>query len=158
MSAGLGALGDDPVRAGALHQPGQRHRSHHRKYLGAGLLPARDEACRIPRAGGDHRHPLLRCDIRHLLRLWVHQHDIHAKGTVRQGPAPAYALPKARCIHAASADESQGAGVGDGGGKFGGGNIGHTALNNGEFRTQQLIESRHRLFSLLTIPAARRPR
>ena len=43
-----------------------------------------------------------------------------------------------RLQHSAGGDDAQCAGIGAGGGKFACGNIRHTALNNGELRSQQL--------------------
>jgi hypothetical protein len=43
-------------------------------------------------------------------------------------------LPQRLSVHAACADKTQRTGVGAGGGKLAGGDVGHSALNDGVFR------------------------
>ena len=100
----------------------------------------------------------------HLGGLGVHEHDVDAEGLVREGAALVDVLPEGPGIHAAAADEAHGPRVGDGRGELAGGDVGHAALDDGEFRAQELIEF-HFFFSSfylyrqrLTTPAGRRPR
>ena len=54
--------------------------------------------------------------------------------------AAADVLPQGiRIPHAARADEAQGPGIGAGGRKLAGGDVGHTALNDGVLRPQNLV-------------------
>ena len=143
VAAALGALGDHRVGAPLGHQLGQGHGGHHGDHLGARLLPGGDEAGGIAGAGGDNGHLLLRGDGGQLLHLGVHEHDVHAEGLIGEGAAAADALLEHLGGHAARADEAQSAGVGHGGGKLGGGDVGHTALDKGELDPQPFVQLLH---------------
>ena len=139
VAAGLGALGNDAVRPGPLHQLGQRHRRHHGEDLGPGLLPQGKVGGWVARPGGDEAYVLLRGDLGHGPGLGVHEHDVHAEGLVGQAAAEADLRPKGVGVHAAPADQAHTAGVGDGGGEGGGGDVGHAALDQGKFRPQKFV-------------------
>ena len=66
-------------------------------------------------------------------------HDIYTEGAVSEGAAFMNVFPKRVNSHAARTDKSQGSGVGDGGGKLAGGNVGHAALYEGALGPQKLV-------------------
>ncbi len=61
----------------------------------------------------------------------MHQHDVDAKGLVREVAAQVDVLPELFGIHAAGRDESQGPRIGDSGRKIAGGDVCHAALDEG---------------------------
>ena len=100
----------------------------------------RDILARIARAGGDHLHALFHHDLGKLVCKGVHQHDVDAEGLVGQLPCSGGCSPAGyRRLHAARADEAQGPRIGAGGRKLAGGDVGHTALNDGVLRPQNLV-------------------
>ena len=149
MAAGLRALGDDGVGAG-VHQPlGEDGGGYHGDHLDARCLPGRDVFAGVAGAGGDHLDAFLKNDLRHLVGTGVHQHQIDAERLVRQALADADLLPEHfRLFHVAGGDDAQGTGIGAGGGEFASGDVGHAALDDGELRSQNLVQLFH-IFSYL---------
>ena len=143
VAAAFGALGDDPVRPGLLHPPGQGGAGHHREDHAARRLPAVHVLGRVARPGGHHRHPLPGGDGGHLPRRRVHQHDVHPKGLAGQRPAEADVLLQPRRVHAAPGDDAQPPGVGDGGGEPPVGDVGHPPLEDRVFDLQPLPDICH---------------
>ena len=140
MAAALGAFGDDGIHAQRLQMLCQHGSSHHGDDLDAGFFPHLDILARVARAGGDHLHALFHHDLCKLICKRVHQHDVDAKGLVGQCLAAADVLPQGiRIPHSARADEAQGPRIGAGGRKLAGGDVGHTALNDGVLRPQNLV-------------------
>ena len=160
MAAGLHALGDDGVGS-LIYQPlGKDGGRHHGQHLDPGLFPRGDVLAGTARPGGHHLNALLNNDLGHFVGAGVHQHQVHAEGLVRQALADADLLAQqVRLQHPAGGDDAQGPHVRAGGGKFACGDVGHAALDNGEFRPQQLVEFFHSvLLNFTPFPAPRRPR
>ena len=133
MSARFGALSDDGIHTQALHALGQSHACHHRHHLDARLLESRNILAGIAGAGGHNRDFLLDDDLHELVHLRMHQHDVDAEGLIGEFPGPVDVLPELIGLHAAGGDESQTARIGDGCRKLTGGDVCHTALNDGVF-------------------------
>lgn len=133
MSARFGALSDDGIHTQALHTLGQSHAWPPRHHLDARLLESRDILAGIAGAGGHNRDFLLDDDLHELVHLRMHQHDVDAEGLVGEFPGPVDVLPELFGLHAAGGDESQAARIGDGCRKLTGGDVCHTALNDGVF-------------------------
>ena len=93
------------------------------------------------RPGGDNGNAFLQNDLGHVVGTGVHQHQIDPEGLVGQAFADADLLPQQLCPgHSPGGDHPQGSGVGTGGGKFTGGDVGHAALDNGELCPQDFIQ------------------
>ena len=111
-----------------------QHRScHHRDHLDAGGFPHGYVFARVACTGGHNGHALVHHDLRKLICLRMHEHDVHAEGLVGQLLAAADVLAQGVGVHAACTDDAQRTGVGAGGGKLAGGDVGHAALNDGVF-------------------------
>ena len=65
----------------------------------------------------------------------MHQHDVDTKRLVGQRTAVADVFPQGIGIHTAGTDQAQRPGIRAGSGKFARGDIGHSTLDNGIFRT-----------------------
>ena len=134
MTAALGAFGDDGIHAQRGKVLSQNGRCHHGNDLDTGFLPHGDVLAGVARAGGDDLDSLFHDDLRKLVGLGVHQHDVDAERLVGERLAAADVLPQRLSVHASCADKAQRTGVGAGGGKLAGGDVGHAALNDGVFR------------------------
>ena len=139
MATALSTLSDDGVDAQRLQMPCQHGSRHHRDHLDASSFPHGNVLSRVACAGGDHGNLFLHHDLGKLICLRVHEHDVHAKGLVGQFTAAADVLAQGIGIHAARTDDAQRTGVGAGGGKLAGGDVGHATLNDGVFRPQDLV-------------------
>ena len=148
MAAALGALGNDGIHAQRDEVLGQNGRCHHRDDLDAGFLPHGDVLAGVACAGGDDLDALLHDDLRKLVGLRMHQHDVDAERFIGERLAAADVLPQGLDVHAACADEAQRTGVGAGGGELAGGDVGHAALNDGVFRTQNFVQKFHLIHPL----------
>ncbi len=134
MTAALGAFGDDGIHAQRGKVLSQNGRCHHGDDLDTGFLPHGDVLAGVACAGGDDLDTLFHDDFGKLVGLGVHQHDVDAERLVGERLAAVDVLPQRLSVHAACADKAQRTGVGAGGGKLAGGDVGHSALNDGVFR------------------------
>ena len=112
VSARLAAFGNYRVGAAALHTFCQCDRSNHRDHLHTCFLPHLHIFLRIPCSGGHHLDAFLGNDLRNLVRIWAHQHDIHPERTVRQLLRFLNLLPHPLGRSACGADQPQSSCIG----------------------------------------------
>ena len=159
MATALGTLRDHGIRAAFDQMLGQHRSRHHRNHRDAGLFPALHVLAGVARAGGDKADAFLHHDLGKRIRLGMHQHDVDAERLVGELFGAADILPQRIGIHTARTDQTQRAGVGAGGGKFAGGNVGHAALNQRIPGTENLVQQFHTTlpFTVSNIPPQVRP-
>ena len=133
MAAALGALSNDSIDAQRLQMLCQHGGGDNRDHLDAGSFPHGHVFARVACTGGHNGHALVYHDLRKNICLRMHEHDVHAERLVGQLLAAADVLAQGVGVHAARTNDAQRTRVGAGGGKLAGGNVGHTALNDGVF-------------------------
>ena len=155
MAAALGALGNDGVDAGFFEMLGQHGRRHHGDDKDAGFFPFGHILAGVARAGGDDGDLFLHDDLRKFIGARVHEHDVDAERFVGQLTAAADVRAQfLAAVHAAAADKPQRPGVGAGGRKLAGGDVGHAALDDGVTGAQKFVEQFHTAlpFTVISMP------
>lgn len=112
VAAGLAALGHDRAGAHALAHAGDSHRGHDRHDLEAVFHPGLDVFGRKARAGDDDGHLLLHHNLRHLVGVGRHQHDVDAVRLVRDFADLADLLAELLPVGVHARDDAKAAGVG----------------------------------------------
>ena len=152
MAAGLHALGNHGIRSGTLHHFCHGHAGHHGNHSHPGSFPSGHVLARIPRAGGHCFHALLGHHPGDGVRLRVHQHDVHAEGLIRHGPALPYLLPDELRWSRPRADDAKAARLGHRGGQTALRYPCHAPLDQGIFRSQKFrYPSLHSRPHILTV-------
>ena len=143
MAAGLGALGDDAVDVQARQALGKNRGGDHGEDADARLLPGGNVLGGVACTGGDDLHALLDDDLRALVDMRVHEHEVDAEGLVRELLRAADLSAQALAVQAAAGHKAEGAGIGARGSELTGGDIRHAALDDGELGPQDLVELLH---------------
>ena len=130
VAAGFHAFRHHRVRAAALHPPCQSYGSHNRDHLDSGFFPHAHILFRGSRAGRHDLHAFLYNDLRYLIRIGAHQHDIHAEGLPGQRFCFAHLLPHPLTGGACRPNQPQSACLRHTGGQMMLRNPCHTALDD----------------------------
>ena len=139
VTAALAALCDQRERAHLFHLSRECYARHNGNHADARFRPLRHVLAGIARAGGDDLDALLNHDVGYLVGKRTHEHDVDAEGLVGQLLALADFRAELLAVGVHRSNQSQSARVGNARGKRGVGYPSHTALKDGIFQTESLV-------------------
>ena len=137
MPAAFGAFGDHGIGAKALHTARKRGSGNHGDHLDAGFFPHVHVVGGAAGARGDHVDFQVHQKARQLGGVGIHEHDVRAKGLVRDGAGSAHLLFDPRQRSAAARDDAKPARLADGAGQAGVGDARHSTLDDGHLDAQK---------------------
>ena len=112
MSTTFHSLCNHCICSCTFHQPCHGYACHYRNYLNSCFFPCRHILGRIAGACSNYLDTFLNNDLRHIIGIWIQQHDIYTKWLICQFLTLTYFFPYYLCRCRSSSNQSQTSGIG----------------------------------------------